>query len=50
MTHGLPVDRVDRLVLAGVTFPEHWQALIERCAGTVRKFPATDAGMPVQPT
>ena len=35
LAHGLPVDRIDRVVLAGVSFPERWQAVIERCANSV---------------
>ena len=35
LAHGLPVDQVDRVFLGGVSFPERWQAVIERCAGSV---------------
>jgi cyanophycin synthetase len=35
LAHGLPLDRFDRIVLAGVTFPERWQAVIEHAAVSV---------------
>ncbi|WP_158290039.1 ATP-grasp domain-containing protein [Ramlibacter sp. WS9] len=35
LAHGLPLDRFDRIVLAGVTFPERWQAVIEHAAISV---------------
>jgi cyanophycin synthetase len=35
LAHGLPLDRFDRIVLAGVTFPERWQAVIEQSAASV---------------
>jgi cyanophycin synthetase len=44
--HGLPVDRVDRVVMSGVTFPERWQAVIERCAASVRNLPGTGSQDP----
>ncbi len=31
LAHGLPVDRLDRVVLAGVTLPGAWMAVIARC-------------------
>jgi cyanophycin synthetase len=35
LAHGLPVDRLDRVNLRGVTLPGRWQRLVERCAGSV---------------
>lgn len=35
LAHGLPVDRLDRVLLAGVSFPDRWQSVIERSAGSV---------------
>lgn len=35
LAHGLPVDRLDRVVLVGVSIADRWRAVIERCAGSV---------------
>jgi cyanophycin synthetase len=35
LAHGLPVDRLDRVVLAGVSLPEPWHAVIARTAASV---------------
>ena len=39
LANGLPVDRVDRVRLDGVSLPERWQKVIERSAGA---FEMTD--------
>ncbi|WP_158290040.1 ATP-grasp domain-containing protein [Ramlibacter sp. WS9] len=49
VTYGLPVDRLDRVVMAGVSFPERWQALIERYAGSVEYLAPQGAQTRAQP-
>lgn len=40
LANGLPLDRFDRVVLAGVSFPEPWRAVIERSAHEVHESAA----------
>ena len=35
LAHGLPVDRLDRVLLCGTSLPDRWRSVIERCAGLV---------------
>jgi cyanophycin synthetase len=35
LNHGLPLDKVDRVLLCGVALPDRWQGLIERSARSV---------------
>lgn len=46
MAHGFPLDRVDRVWLVGASFPEPWNAVLRRWAGSVEVVERQSMGSP----